>query len=116
MSRYICHKGCSMDKSLFVIVTYSDNRTALIKIADVLIQTGIPSVHISSPSGQSFYRYKGQRNVSVEYMLDVLCPKELLYDVVKLIKQIHNYELPAITWYEVHAEDDTYDWAIDKEK
>lgn len=103
-----------MKKSLYVVVTYSDERSVLVEIANALMDAGFPSVHISSPSGQSFYWYKGQRCVSVEYMLDALCSQEMVNKVVEVIKQKHNYDLPAIIWYEVCTEERTYNWCINK--
>ena len=97
-----------MDQKLLVVVTYSDDKPALTEIADSLMMLGVPSVHLSVV--ESWYRWKGKRYNADEFRLDVLCPKELLVDVVNLIKQGHNYDAPAITWYEVDVDESTYGW------
>lgn len=97
-----------MEKKLVSVVTYSDDKTALTLIADNLLQLGIPSVHLSVV--ESWYRWKGKRCFADEYKLDILCTKELLADVIAVIKRNHNYEVPAITWVEVVCDDNTYAW------
>ena len=97
-----------MDKILFVVVTYSDDKSVLVAIADELMQIGIPSVHLSSVV--SWYRWKGKRCSADEYKLDVLCSKEMLADVVAVIKKNHNYEVPAIIWNAVNCDDNMYAW------
>ena len=96
------------DNMLLVVTTYSNDKTALTVIADCLMQSGIPSVHLSAV--QSWYRWKGKRCSADEYKLDILCTKESLADVIAIIKCNHNYEVPAITWTEVDCDDNTYAW------
>ena len=98
-----------MDTKLLVVVTYSDDKSALDSIADGLMQIGIPAVHISKVD--SWYRWKGERHNTMEYKLDVLCTHVLLVDVISLIRRNHNYEVPAITWSEVNTDDNTFSWA-----
>ena len=77
-------------------------------IADALMQSGIPSVHLSTV--QSWYRWKGKRYSVEEYKMDIFCMKEMLADVIAVIKRNHNYEVPSITWIEVGCDDNTYAW------
>ena len=98
-----------MDNKLYVVVTYSNENAVLVKIADALLQLDVPAVHISSV--ESRYRWKGRHYLEDESKLDALCSKDLLESVVQTIKSLHNYELPAVIWYEVETDNDTYNWA-----
>ena len=99
-----------MDNKLYVVVTYSNENSVLVEIADALLQLDVPAVHISSV--ESRYRWKGRHYFDNENKLDALCDEGLLGSVVNTIKALHNYELPAIIWYEVEADSDTYNWAV----
>ncbi len=89
-----------MNNTMIAVATYSDDKAILTVIADALMQLGVPSVHVSSV--QSWYRRKGKRILVDEFKLDVLCTKEMLVDVIAIIKENHSYDAPEIVWDEVN--------------
>ena len=98
-----------MDKKLLVVVTYSSDKSSLEDIVDSLMHSDVPAAHISKVN--SWFNWKGKCKTVSEYKLDVLCTHDLLVDVVSVIKNKHTYEVPAIMWSEVSADDNTFAWA-----
>ena len=97
-----------MAKRLFTVITYSYDVEVLENIAEKLMKIGVPAAHIIKTD--SWYRWKSNVVNATEYKLDILCLKEQVSEVVALIKNRHNYEVTAITWYEIHTDNDTFSW------
>jgi periplasmic divalent cation tolerance protein len=81
--------------SLVVLITTSSQEEAR-KIADVLVgQKKAACVNIV-PDVDSLFRWKGKVESARESLLLVKTSAALLSDVVRLVKEIHSYELPEI--------------------
>ena len=94
---------------LMRIETFSDDEKIIGKIADLAVsECGAASAHIDQTS--SVYRWNGEVRHSREYHLDIICTEEQMDDILVMIRETHDYELPAITWQEISAEKRTADW------
>ena len=94
---------------LMKIETLSDDEKNIRKIADLAVsECGATSAHVDQTS--SVYRWNGEIIHRPEYRLEIICTEDQMEQVLILIKENHNYELPAITWQEIGAEKRTADW------
>ena len=95
-----------------VITTLSDNLDIIMNISNELISRHlVASTHITSL--ESSYWWKNKINKSIEYKLEVRTISSLYEKIEKLIKELHNYELPEITYYEIKGSKEIVNWIND---
>lgn len=95
-----------------VITTLSDNLDIIINISNELISRHlVASSHISKI--ESAYWWNDKVNKTIEYKLEVRTNLYLYEKIEKLIKELHNYELPEITYYEIKGSKEIVNWIND---
>lgn len=66
-------------------------------------------VHVRGPE-RSHFGWKGEQIADTEWHVVAVTTKDRLDDVVGTFREIHTYELPAITWQKVKATDEFGAW------
>ena len=83
-----------------VITTLSDNLDIIKNISNELISRHlVASSHITNL--ESTYWWNNEINKTIEYKLEVRTNLYLYEKIELLIKQLHNYKLPEISYYEI---------------
>ena len=97
-----------MDKFI-VITTLSDKEDVINNISNELINNHLVSCsHISKI--KSSYWWKGEVNTSTEYKLEVRTIFSLYDKIEEVIKKMHNYELPEVSYYEISGSKEILNW------
>ena len=92
-----------------VITTLSDNKDIIKNISNELINNHlVASSHITNL--ESTYWWNNEINKSIEYKLEVRTTINLYDKIEKLIKEMHNYELPEISYYEIKGSKEILNW------
>lgn len=100
-----------MDKCI-VITTLSDNKDIIVNISNELINNHlVASSHITSL--ESSYWWNNKINNCIEYKLEVRTIINLYNKIEKLIKELHNYELPEVSYYEIKGSIEIINWIND---
>lgn len=100
-----------MEKCI-VITTLSDNIDVINNISNELLNKHlVASSHIIEI--ESSYWWKNKINKSIEYKLEVRTTINLYDKIEKLIKELHNYELPEISYYEIKGSKEIINWIND---
>lgn len=100
-----------MDRCI-VITTLSDNKDVILDISNELINNHlVASTHITSL--ESSYWWNNEINKSIEYKLEVRTTINLYDKIEKLIKELHNYELPEVSYYEIKGSMEIIEWIKD---
>ena len=95
-----------------VITTLSDNKDIIKNISNELINNHlVASSHITNL--ESTYWWNNEINKSIEYKLEVRTTINLYDKIEKLIKEMHNYELPEISYYEIKGSIEITNWIND---
>lgn len=95
-----------------VITTLSDNKDIIKNISNELINNHlVASSHITNL--ESTYWWNNEINKSIEYKLEVRTTINLYDKIEKLIKEMHNYELPEISYYEIKGSIEIINWIND---
>ena len=95
--------------TIIVVNTYSDKRDVLNKISSELLSKHlVASTHITKV--YSHYRWQGKLYDHTEYLLDVRTSSAAISKVMATIKNMHNYELPEITYHTLYSTDETAAW------
>lgn len=95
-----------------VITTLSDNKDIIKNISNELINNYlVASSHITNL--ESTYWWNNEINKSIEYKLEVRTTINLYDKIEKLIKEMHNYELPEISYYEIKGSIEIINWIND---
>ena len=81
--------------SVVVLITASGQEEAR-KIADLLVGNKKAACVNIVPAVDSLFRWKGKVEPARESLLLVKTSAALLSDVVRLVREIHSYELPEI--------------------
>jgi periplasmic divalent cation tolerance protein len=81
--------------SVVVLITASGQEEAR-KIADLLVGNKKAACVNIAPAVDSLFRWKGKVEPARESLLLVKTRAALLSDVVRLVREIHSYELPEI--------------------
>ena len=101
-------KSDKMDK-IIVITTLSDDEEVINNISNVLINNHLVSCsHISKV--ESSYWWNGDVNTSIEYKLEVRTIFSLYDKIEEVIKKMHNYELPEVSYYEISGSKEILNW------
>ena len=97
-----------------VVITLCDNIDIAHKIQDELLNKKIVAgCQISEV--ESTYYWNGAIEKAHEYRLEMRTREDLFFDIQRVIKGIHNYEVPEISYYEIKGgSKDFLEW-IDKE-
>ena len=92
-----------------VITTLSDNKDIIVNISNELINNHlVASSHITSL--ESSYWWNNKINKVIEYKLEVRTIINLFDKIEKLIKELHNYELPEVSYYEIKGSMEIIEW------
>ena len=95
-----------------VITTLSDNLDIIKNISNELISRHlVASSHITNL--ESTYWWNNEINKSIEYKLEVRTTISLYDNIEKIIKKMHNYELPEISYYEIKGSIEIIKWIND---
>lgn len=95
-----------------VITTLSDNKDIITHISNKLINNHlVASSHITNL--ESTYWWNNEINKIIEYKLEVRTTINLYDKIEKLIKEMHNYELPEISYYEIKGSIEIINWIND---
>ena len=78
-----------------VLVTASSNEEAR-KIADAVLENRKAACVNIIPGVQSSYWWKGNREAAAENLLVIKTKTAVLAEVIKLVKEVHSYEVPEI--------------------
>ena len=85
------------------------------KIASVLLNKKKAACVSIFPKGDSFFWWKGKVEKAREYLIIAKTVSSLLDDLIKLVKEIHNYEVPEVVALPIMGGNEDYlDW-LDKE-
>lgn len=92
-----------------VIITLSDKKEIINNISKELLQKRLVAGSQISEV-ESSYWWNNKINKAVEYKLEVRTMFSLYDKIEKLIKKLHNYELPEISYYELNGSVEIKDW------
>ena len=97
-------------KHLMVFMTCEKAEEAK-KIASELLKEKKAACVSIFPQGDSFFWWKGKIEESEEYLLIAKTISPLLNDLIKLVKEIHSYDVPEIVALPITAGNKDYlDW------
>ena len=105
-------KGILMDKYI-VVTTYCDKKEIADKIINTLLEKRlVAGAHISTVNSSFWWNNKIEK--TDEYKLDFRTKENKFSSIENEIKQIHDYEVAEISYYELKgANKEILDW-IDK--
>ncbi len=90
-------------KDYIVILTASDDRSVLEKIAEELISRRLAACVQITGKARSIYRWKGNVDRAEEYLCFIKTRKKLFDSTEKVIKKLHNYVTPEIIAVDICA-------------
>lgn len=98
-----------MDKYI-VVTTYCDKKEIADKIINTLLEKRlVVEAHISTVNSSFWWNNKIEEND--EYKLDFRTKESKFYSIENEIKQIHDYEVAEISYYELKgANKEILDW------
>ena len=92
-----------------VITTLSDNLEVIKNIQNDLLNKHLVSgCQISEV--KSTYWWNNEINESLEYKLELRTIEKLFNKIEMIIKELHNYELPEISYYEIKGSKEILNW------
>lgn len=101
-------------KDLMVLMTCEKEEEAKKIASELLIQKKAACVSIF-PKGDSFFWWEGKIEESKEYLLIAKTISSLLDDLIKVVKEIHSYEVPEIIALPVIGGNENYlNWLHDE--
>jgi len=68
-------------------------------------------VHVRGPE-RSTFTWKGEQITDTEWHVVAVTTKDRLDDVVATFREVHTYELPAITWQKVRTTEEFGAWVL----
>ena len=93
-----------------IVVTTLSNDLGIIKN----IQTELLEKHLVAGCQinevKSTYWWNDEINDSTEYKLELRTKENLYQDIELIIKSLHNYEVPEISYYELKGSNEIIDW------
>ncbi len=99
---------------IVVLMTCADEEEGR-KIADTLLEERKAACLGIFPRGESFFWWKGRKDRAEEYLLVAKTRKNLLDELIRLVKEVHSYEVPEIIALPIVGGNPDYlDW-LDKE-
>ncbi|MDO9513576.1 MAG: divalent-cation tolerance protein CutA [Elusimicrobiota bacterium] len=105
-----------MKREQFIqITTASGSRKTLEKIAEVLVEKRLAACVQITGKANSVYRWEGDIERAEEYLCFIKTRKSLFGRVEKVIKKLHNYEVPEIIAFDVYACGKDYENWLEKE-
>lgn len=105
-----------MEKKYCIVTTACNDKENARQITDTLLEKRLVSYVQESKRFSSYY-WKGKIVKEDEYFLTMGTKKSLYKEVEKEIKAIHNYEVPAITMYEIlDGNEEFFDWLEEETK
>ena len=97
-----------MEKCI-IVTTLSNNIDIVNKIQKELLEEHLVSgCQVSEVN--STYWWNNEINESTEYKLELRTIEKLFNEIEKIIKKLHNYELPEISYYEINGSKEILDW------
>jgi len=85
-----------MLSSYVVILTTTPSRDVSLKIARELVERKLVACVNIIPEVYSVYTWKGKVEEAQEELLIMKTKRELIKEVIKLVKELHPYEVPEI--------------------
>lgn len=64
----------------------------------------------------STWRWKGNLETSMEYMLSVKTKSKNIEDIYKIVRKYHNYDCFEFTYFDVSCSKDYYEWIEEEVK
>ena len=64
----------------------------------------------------STWRWKGNLETSMEYMLELKTKEKNIKDIYNIIRQYHNYDCFEFTYYNVNCSKEFYEWIEEEVK
>lgn len=105
-----------MKKEYCIITTSTNNKEVAEKITKELLELKLVS-YVQESKRFSSYWWKNEIVQEDEYILTMGSKKILFPEIKKVIKSIHNYEVPAIVMYDiVDANEEILNWLEDEVK
>ena len=102
-------KAKSIKDNCIIVTTLSDNKDVIVSISNELIKNHlVAGCQISQV--ESIYWWNNEINNAIEYKLEVRTIVSLYYKIETLIKQLHNYELPEISYQEIQGSEEIISW------
>ena len=83
-----------------IVVTLCDNIDIANKIQDELLNRNLVA-GCQMSEAESTYYWQGKIEKKHEYHLEMRTREDLFFDVQRVIKEIHNYEVPEISYFEI---------------
>lgn len=97
-----------MEKCI-VVITLSDNLKIIKKIQTELLEKHlVAGCQINEV--KSTYWWNNEINESTEYKLELRTTEKSFEKIENIIKKLHNYELPEISYYEIKCSKEILDW------
>tara|TARA_Y100001960_G_scaffold118140_1_gene126431 strand:- start:143 stop:460 length:318 start_codon:yes stop_codon:yes gene_type:complete len=91
-----------------IICTTTDSINIANKITETILANKYsPCVQIT-PNVSSYYIWKNKINNSIEYKIDIKTSSIYIEEIIEIIKNNHNYEIPEIVSSEIKILDDDY--------
>lgn len=100
----------SPDKFIVVLMTCATEEEGR-KIADALLDERKAACVGIFPKGESFFWWEGKKDRAEEYLLIAKTRKSFLDELIRLVKEVHSYEVPEIIALPIVAGNPDYlDW------
>lgn len=91
------------------VFTTTNKKTIAEKIAKLLIKKKLAAC-IQIFAIKSFYEWKGKIEKAKEWLCIIKTKKIFYEEVEKIIKELHNYEIPEIISMPINGSKDYLDW------
>ncbi len=99
-----------MENKYCIITTSCNDKENANKITETLLEKRLVSYVQESKRFSSYY-WKGEIVREYEYFLTMGTKKSLFKKIEEEIKSLHNYEVPAITMYDIlEGNKEIFDW------
>ena len=104
-----------MNSEKIIVFMTSDKEEVAKSIADRLLRDKKAACVSIFPRGNSFYLWKGELESAEEYLLIAKTQKALLGELIKVVKELHNYDVPEIVSVPITGGSDDYLKWLDEE-
>lgn len=113
-SRILVGLGEMSMSNKIIVTTLCDSIEIANKIQDELLSRKLIAGCQISEVGSTFF-WKGKIEKKHEYHLEMRTREELFLDIQKIVKEIHTYEVPEISYYEIKGGNKEFLEWIDEE-
>lgn len=100
-----------MAKIIEVHTRTNDEQVALDLCTVLADRRQAACVHVRGPE-RSRFRWKDESITDTEWHVVAVTTKERVADVVATFREVHTYELPAITWQKAKATEEFAEWVL----